>query len=1183
MATEKSFQLYINKDNVKHYFTASGGVLNGAQISTKYITMRTSSTTATFTMNDAGRDVLFPSAAAIAHKIDVWAQAIATLNNSKNTINVAIAGQNAITTERIHTSLNEYTGSVSGSFTKPNTSAIYVIKIANGFHAAGVRDTSITAYFTQYSCSANKAGKGVKNISISNAAPYEGETVTFSAELYNGANFEGWYSDEACTQLVSSNLTYSTTAADLTLYAKATIDANLYNVSAVAGSEIASVSVSDSIVPDGDTATFTAQINTGCSFEGWYSDDTYTTVVSTENPYTATITANTTLYAKAHRNSLNMSVGSAEHGTASVSATTVPYGSDVTFTFTPEDETWELYGWYSDSGLTQLVSEANPYTFAATEDVTLYPKVGIKRYTITLKRSQHVLNGEKYHLTIASLYEDQLTDTEREYVKTGEFSKIDQAKIFDITTATGNDMTGDITATLRAPKNLLCVLYSVVPGLDDYNLIGFALNEDLSFMGYTKDSIGAAPSIVCPWNYYMFYPSAADIYYAVVGRNCDCFAVAKDGIAKATVPAHVMQKAKAPFSAELSPLGYTFAGWYSDDACTQLVSTDNPAQITCPAYTTETASSTSLTLYAKATKIIYTIGVGTAEHGSATVSKSTAYYGDTVTFNCTVDEGYEFKGWYSDEGLTQLVSESAEYVHSVTGDVTLYPKVVPIKSSLLLHPTGYDEINILEGTEIEDIELIYINDESADKTAKITIPPSKIDNPISLGFYIDGSKFTNIPNNAIITDITISSTLNYNTLLDKSYITEFCTAKRTYTNGIVSYTRIGENKYKNTKVSTEKTYSLTKNSVGSWSPEELKNGQFGIIFSAYSSSTSSTYDKIIIHNINILIAYTMPENDQVFYTVNAVPMDHCTTTVSATIAQYGDNVIFKCVVDKGYEFKGWYSNKELTQFVSKDAEYTHNITGNIILWPKIEIANNNFIIHPTGYNAINFKSSTKIENIECLYENDSNSSTDCSANWFINGEQDGNTSTNPASLAFYVAGEKFINIPDNAQIIDLNVLIRMGGTLAASQGALAKLHEIYTAQRSIENGETSYNQIGIKKYTDKSNIPETEINSYTLTNAEVGNWTPATLKAGKFSVVLSASFGKKGLFKIATPDIYNIDIFVSYVLPATGFSFKSNGTWKNALAVFKKANGAWVQQSDPASLFTGSPSGTESNYLYLGE
>lgn len=658
MATEKSFQLYIKKDNVKHYFTASGGVLNGAQISTKYITMRTSSTTATFTMNDAGRDVLFPSAAAIAHKIDVWAQAIATLDDSKNTINVAIAGQNAITTERIHTSLNEYTGSVSGSFTKSNTSAIYVIKIANGFHAAGVRDTSITAYFTQYFCAANKAGKGVKNISVSNAAPYEGETVTFSAELYNGANFEGWYSDEACTQLVSSNLTYSTTAADLTLYAKATIDANLYNVSAVAGSEIASVSVSDSIVPDGDTVTFTAQVNTGCSFEAWYSDDTYTTVVSTENPYTATITADTTLYAKAHRNSLNMSVGSAEHGTASVSATTVPYGDVATFTFTPEDETWELYGWYSDSALTQLVSEANPYRFRATKDVTLYPKVGKKRYKITFKTA---IPANTIDIKVAVLDFDALTRTERSYLKVGNYEAIEQNKVFDIKSASINSVVAkNLTVEILCPLGMTAAFW----GTDTNPLdnIGICYIDDVNSHPITS------------WPYYWYQPSEdATFKLDESVARCYCSAIAKEGVSYADATTPTRQTYNAIFEAELSP-GYTFAGWYSDEACTQLVSTDNPAQITCPAYT-DTISSTSLTLYAKATKAIYTIGVGTAEHGSASVSATTAYYGDTVTFNCTVDEGYEFKGWYSDEGLTQLVSESAEYVHSVTGDVTLWPKV----------------------------------------------------------------------------------------------------------------------------------------------------------------------------------------------------------------------------------------------------------------------------------------------------------------------------------------------------------------------------------------------------------------------------------------------------------------------------------------------------------------------------
>ena len=627
--------------------------------------MRTSSTTATFTMNDAGRDVLFPSAAAIAHKIDVWAQAIATLNNSKNTINVAIAGQNAITTERIHTSLNEYTGSVSGSFTKSNTSAIYVIKIANGFHAAGVRDTSITAYFTQYFCAANKAGKGVKNISVSNAAPYEGETVTFSAELYNGANFEGWYSDEACTQLVSSNLTYSTTAADLTLYAKATIDANLYNVSAVAGSEIANVSVSDSIVPDGDTATFTAQVNTGCSFEGWYSNDTYTTVVSTENPYTVTITANTTLYAKAHRSSLNMSVGSTEHGAASVSATTVPYGNDVTFTFTPEDETWELYGWYSDSALTQLVSEANPYTFTATEDTALYPKVGIKRYTITLRFTTFQQANVMAKLAVVDF--NALTNEEIGYLKSGDYAAISADKVYDTSSVTSSFTLAyeQYSTSIRCPMNLY-----VAMSVPNY--------EDLSnkYYRYIKDYTW--------WPYYWYLPTQDASFTAGEDNNistgnggCNCTAIAKDNISSVDVTTPIVATKEAIFTAKVNA-GSNFTGWYSDEACTKLVSSNNPAYVATPKEAYDEYAKrpeSSLTLYAKATKAIYTISVGTTKHGSATVSKSTAYYGDTVTFNCTVDEDYEFKGWYSDEGLTQLVSEAANYEHTVTGSIILWPKV----------------------------------------------------------------------------------------------------------------------------------------------------------------------------------------------------------------------------------------------------------------------------------------------------------------------------------------------------------------------------------------------------------------------------------------------------------------------------------------------------------------------------
>ena len=100
---------------------------------------------------------------------------------------------------------------------------------------------------------------GIQKVTVSNASPCYGDTVVFTPRLVNGATWDGWYSDAACTQLVSTEQNYSVSpSSDITLYAKAIIDANLYNVSAVAGAEITGVSVSDSIVPEGGTATFTA-------------------------------------------------------------------------------------------------------------------------------------------------------------------------------------------------------------------------------------------------------------------------------------------------------------------------------------------------------------------------------------------------------------------------------------------------------------------------------------------------------------------------------------------------------------------------------------------------------------------------------------------------------------------------------------------------------------------------------------------------------------------------------------------------------------------------------------------------------------------------------------------------------------------------------------------------------------
>lgn len=694
MATNKSFQLYINDNNVKQYFTTSGGALNGASIGGKYITMRSSSSTSRFTMNDAGRNVLFPSAEAKANKVEIWAQTIASLNNSKNTINVAVAGKNAITTQKINTSLTERTGSVEGTFAKASTSVVYTIKIANGFHAAGVRDTSITAYFWQYSCAANAAGNGVKRVSVSNVEPYEGETVTFSAELYTGATWDGWYSDAACTNLVSTNQTYSTSAADLTLYAKATVSTAIYTCSAVAGENIASASVSDESVVSGESVTFTAVLNDHCTFDGWFSDSNYATLVSTANPYTAVITSDTTLYAKGTKISYSIGVGTAEHGTATVSANTAHYGDRVTFTFTPENNTWELYGWYSDKGLTQLVSESNPYTHSVTGNVMLYPKVGRIRYKITFKT---IAPANHIDMKVAILDFDALTRTEKSYLKVGNYEAIEQSKVFDIKSdSISSPIIGKIlTIEILCPLGMTAAFW------------GTDTRTNGVYICYIDDANNNA---LTSWPYYWYQPSKdATFKLDEGGAPCNCSAIAKEGVSYADVTTPTRQGYNAIFEAEVAS-DYIFSGWYSDEACTTLVSTDNPAYVITPTYTTESASATSLTLYAKATTTatVYNCSAVAGENvTSAAVSDNKVIEGGSATFTATIPSYCVFDGWYTALTGGTKVSGDNPYTAIINSDTTLYARATKKLYTITLNQPDHGSATVSATTAHYDDQVTF--------------------------------------------------------------------------------------------------------------------------------------------------------------------------------------------------------------------------------------------------------------------------------------------------------------------------------------------------------------------------------------------------------------------------------------------------------------------------------------------
>lgn len=601
MATEVTRNLYIDYDNAKTYLTANGVSLQ-INIAGNKVAIRhymNGAKTGYATINSAGMDVLFPSDTAVPNKLDVVSYVGQMVSSSKNWVEFRIDGT---ALERYSGSIKEFTRSYTNetvsSFRKNSTFMSYH-NAPNTVNGTSVRYLNLTLYFTQYSCSANCVGNGIASANVDKSEYYEGDTVTFTPKLVNGATWYGWYSDAECTRLVSTEQTYTTAAADITLYAKATIDAVVYNCSAVAGENITSASVSDESVVSGESTTFTAVPNEHCTFYGWYSDSNYATLVSTENPYTATITANTILYAKGTKISYSVNIGTSEHGTATVSANTAHYGDSVTFTFTPEDETWELYGWYSDEGLTQLVSESNPYTLSVTDNVVLYPKIGRIRYTITLKDTIDINGIFGINLKIAVVDLNSLTRDEIGYLKSGEYDKIAQEKVYATETKSGNSTISTVSVSILCPSDLYVAMFAGVISTFDGNCFGFITD-------YTW------------WPYYWYNPTADATFEVEMHGNehfCDCTAIAKDGVSYADATTPTYQAHDAIFEAEVAS-GYTFSGWYSDEACTILVSTDNPANVTTPTYTGDTAAKTSLTLYAKATKISSGTGIYIKRNGS---------------------------------------------------------------------------------------------------------------------------------------------------------------------------------------------------------------------------------------------------------------------------------------------------------------------------------------------------------------------------------------------------------------------------------------------------------------------------------------------------------------------------------------------------------------------------------------
>ena len=246
-------------------------------------------------------------------------------------------------------------------------------------------------------------------------------SITGLNRIYNSVNDANIRLQISTTASIGRNNDYTyhyrVTSGNITI----TYD-NVFSCQAInlAGSGIASASVSAVDVRDGGNCTFSCTLEPNYSFSGWYADADYQTLVSSNQSYTTTITADTTLYAKASP-LYYITVYGDEGCTASSNKSSGYYGETATATATILDaNTYEFLGWYSNPERTTLVSSDNPYTFTIRGDTTLYAHTKTVD-TMYLKLNGHWTRcGEVYvkvdgHWELVDEY-DGLFDTTKHYI-----------------------------------------------------------------------------------------------------------------------------------------------------------------------------------------------------------------------------------------------------------------------------------------------------------------------------------------------------------------------------------------------------------------------------------------------------------------------------------------------------------------------------------------------------------------------------------------------------------------------------------------------------------------------------------------------------------------------------------------------------------------------------------------------
>ena len=583
-------------------------------------------------------------------------------------------------------------------------------------------------------------------------------------------------------------------------------------------------------------------VKTHAKFEGWYTDEACT--VGHEWDASAPVTSNTTVYAKWSVEQLTVTFkGNLED--VDDFTQSVDYGKALSEPASPQRDGYIFTGWYTTWNCFKQYDFSKP----VTGDITLY--AGWKdAETVTFEMggapavaSQTVAAGSRAQQPADPTWEDHIFG--------GWYADADFTKKFDF----GDAITTDTTIYAKW-------IDAVTVRFDAFG----ATSQPEAKVIEKGTSLGSLPVVKSGYSGLIFTGWIDPYGNAITGTTTfdmsmtlsatwtaaenTCVVIFKSG-SEDWQGVQVNAGSKVPQIGEPSKEGYTFGGWYTDEACTAGNEWDADAPVT-----------KDTTVYAKWTANTYTV---TFVNVDSTVATQSVTYGEKAIKPADpTRDGFIFDGWYTNKACT----DAYDFGTAVSGDVTLY--------------AGWKEVGSYFTVSFDTNGGAAIDAQVVEKGAAATQPAD----PVREGYVFDGW----------YADKECSKAFDFN-----SPITGNATAYAKWAEAVtVTFEAAGATTKPEAKV-IKKGASLGSLPVVQNTNEEIYFA--GWIDSEGSSvSGATTFDKDATLN-----AVWAAEKDVFFVTFKDGDNVYEVVTVID-----GEPVEIADPTKAGYTFKGWYTDKDCT-------------------------------------------------------------------------------------------------------------------------------------------------------------------------------------------------------------------------------------------------------------------------------